>query len=105
PDDLAAHNQEPAAQAERLPLQGNFGEEQMRGRAADIDADSAQFDIVLAPDETGELFPIGFVRVFVLKIDFVHPFFHRWRFCWQPQAPIGTRAVTPLPATVLSQSS
>jgi hypothetical protein len=44
----------------------------MRGGTADIDADRAQLDVVLTPDEAGEFLAVGLAGVFVLKIQFVH---------------------------------
>src|SRR5688500_13412477 len=72
PDYLAANHEEAAGKAERLPLQRNLGKQQMRGGTADIDADRAQLDVVLAPDEAGEFLAVSLRGVFVLKIQFVH---------------------------------
>src|SRR3954470_18308032 len=57
----------------------------MGGGTADIDADGAQLDIVLAPDEAGQFLAVGFGGVFVLKIQFVHnP--SAWDECGRPAA-------------------
>ena len=59
-----------------LPLQDHLGEEQMRGRAADVDADRLELDVFLAPDEGSELGTLLFrhrcAKMLVIELGVVH---------------------------------
>ena len=73
PDDLAADDDEAAGKPLRLPLQGDLGEQKVRGRAADIDADRFELDVFLAPDRARDRGALGLGhRVFVQEIGLVH---------------------------------
>ena len=58
----------------RLALQNHFREQQMRGGAADVDADGLQLDRLLAPDVARDLGPVGVAELAVLvqEIGVVH---------------------------------
>ena len=73
PHDLAADHDEAAGQPLRLPLQGDLGEQEMRGRAADIDADGLERNVVLVPDGAHDRGALGRgLDVLVIKIALVH---------------------------------
>ena len=72
--DLAMHDDEAARQALALPLQQHLGEQQVRGRAADIDADGGELDVLLVPDvlrDRGALL-VRHREVFVEEVELVH---------------------------------
>ena len=78
PDHLAMNRHEPARQVLGLALQQHLGEQQMRGAAADVDADGRKLDILLPPDELrdcGALL-IGHREMFVEHINLVHEAIH-----------------------------
>ena len=74
PHYLAMHHDEPARQPLRLPLQQHFCEQQMRGRAADVDPDGGKLDILLAPDGARDLGALLFrhAEMFVKDVEIVH---------------------------------
>src|SRR5262249_16752042 len=57
-----------------LALQHHLGEQEVRGRTADVDADSFQLDVFLAPDGARDLGAVGFgeLAMLVQEIGVVH---------------------------------
>ena len=85
---------EPARQPLGLALQQHLGEQEVRGRAADVDADGGKLDVLLVPDELRDLGAVlvGHREMFVKDVEVVHensaqpgPIPIRWAQC--PQAP------------------
>ena len=78
PDHLPVHHYEAAGEALAVTLQKDLGEKEVRGRAADIDADGLELDVLLAPNESGERFSLlcrhRFAKVLVLEVAVVHIF-------------------------------
>ena len=73
PHDLTADHDKAARQPLRLPLQGDLGKQQMRRRAADIDADRLERNVVLVPDGAHDRGALGrCLDVLVGKIALVH---------------------------------
>ena len=73
PHDFAADHDETAGQRLRLALQGDFGEQEVRSRAADIDADRRERDVVLIPDRARDRGAFGRgLDMFVGKVGLVH---------------------------------
>ncbi len=73
PNDFAADHDEAARQPLRLPLQRDLGEQKVRGRTADIDADRLERDVFLVPDRARNRGAVlcG-LDMLVGKIAFVH---------------------------------
>ena len=76
PQHLPVDDDEARRQTLIMSLQKYLGEEQMRGRAADIDADGFELDVLLAPDEGGERFSLlcrhRFAKMLVIELGVVH---------------------------------
>src|ERR1700758_2546386 len=78
PQHLPVDDRETRRKTLALSLQDDLGEEEMRGRAADIDTDGLELDVLLAPDEGSERFSLfrrhRFAQMFVLEVAVVHIF-------------------------------
>ena len=92
PHHLAMHDDEPARQSLGLALQQHLGEQEVRGGAADVDADGGKLDILLVPDQLRDLGAVlvGHREMFVKDVEVVHensaqpgPSPIRWAQCLQ----------------------
>ena len=72
PDNLPAGDYKAAGKRLCLPLQSDSCEQQMGGRAANIDAHRVHLDGFLAPDGLRYLFPLGIRDVTVLEKIVMH---------------------------------
>src|SRR6202049_2073809 len=72
PDNLPARDYETARKRLCLPLQSDSCEQQMRRRAANIDAHRVHLDGFLAPDGLRYFFPLGIRDVAMLKKIVMH---------------------------------
>ena len=95
PHHLAVDGDEAARQALALTLQQHLGEQEVRGRAADVDADGGELDVLLAPDGARDLgtLLVGHREMLVKEVEFVHEVSAqpglvaiRWAQCPQPTA-------------------
>ncbi len=74
PHHLAMDDDEPARQSLGLALQQHLGEQEVRGGAADVDADGGKLDILLVPDVSRDLGAVlvGHREMFVKDVEVVH---------------------------------
>ena len=74
PHHLAMDDDEPARQPLGLALQQHLGEQEMRGGAADVDADGGKLDVLLVPDQSRDLGAVlvGHREMFVKDVEVVH---------------------------------
>src|SRR5258705_83592 len=95
PQHLAMHHREAARQPLGLALQQHLGEQEMRGRAADVDADGGEIDVLLVPDILGDLgaLVVGEREMLVEQVGVVHrrqsP---RWGALWRVCARVSALA-------------